>query len=642
MRLGLGLYLALFVMAPGAALAQAADTAAAFGARESIEDISLSPDGRRIAYLAPQQGQGSRLFTVDLTTGESTQATAVDGRSQRLGDCSWVSGTRLVCSVFALRRVQGDVGGASRFVALDADGSNIVSLADRNPETGTGAGLVRVLSWTTDAPDTILMESYVRGGLGVVRINTRSNAVEIVQRGLPRVQSYLADDAGRIRLHSVQRIRGETQMAAEEVEYRFRLQGADDWQSLGLHNFVTRDGLRPLAIDTQANTAYALHKLHGRTALYRVTLDGRAGRELLVAHDQVDVDGLLRLGASQRVVGATYATDRRQAQYFDPELRRLSEQLSRAMPGLPLIRFVGASADESILLIWAGSDRDPGRYFTYTKASRALNEIMIARPQLEGVTLAEVRAIQFPAADGTTIPGYLTLPPGHDGRPIPALVMPHGGPAARDEWGFDWLAQYFANRGYAVLQPNFRGSAGYGDAWFQTNGFQSWRTAIGDVNDAGRWLVREGIADPAKLAIVGWSYGGYAALQSAVVEPDLYRAVIAIAPVTDLNRLREESRGWTSFRLMQDFIGSGPHVRAGSPADHAEAIRVPVLMFHGDHDANVGIEHARHMERQLRGAGRPAELVTFAGLDHQLNDSAARTDMLRRSDAFLRSALGIP
>ena len=246
--------------------------------------------------------------------------------------------------------------------------------------------------------------------------------------------------------------------------------------------------------------------------------------------------------------------------------------------------------------------------------------------------------ISYRAADGTMIPGYLTLPPGSSGRGLPAIVMPHGGPGARDEWGFDWLAQYFAHRGYAVLQPNFRGSAGYGDAWFQQNGFRSWRTAIGDVNDAGRWLVSEGIADASKLGIVGWSYGGYAALQANVLDPALFRAAIAIAPVTDLEVARSENG---AGRTTRDFFGTGPHIREGSPAQNAAAIRAPVLMFHGTVDRNVGVHQARLMRDRLRSAGKAVELVEFEGLDHQLDDSEARTRMLRESDAFLRRALNI-
>jgi dipeptidyl aminopeptidase/acylaminoacyl peptidase len=167
---------------------------------------------------------------------------------------------------------------------------------------------------------------------------------------------------------------------------------------------------------------------------------------------------------------------------------------------------------------------------------------MPERPDLADYKLAPVKAITYKAADGTDIPAYLTLPPGSDGKNIPAIVMPHGGPASRDEWGFDWLSQFFAHQGYAVLQPNFRGSSGYGEAWFQKNGYQSWKTAIGDVNDAGRWLSAQGIAAPGKLAIVGWSYGGYAALQSAVLDPDLFKAIVAVAPVTDLETCDRSSR----------------------------------------------------------------------------------------------------
>jgi dipeptidyl aminopeptidase/acylaminoacyl peptidase len=266
---------------------------------------------------------------------------------------------------------------------------------------------------------------------------------------------------------------------------------------------------------------------------------------------------------------------------------------------------------------------------------------MLARPELEHAKLAPMTSVAYKAADGASVPAYLTLPPGGAKTGLPAIVMPHGGPSARDEWGFDWLAQYFAARGYAVLQPNFRGSSGYGDAWFQQNGFKSWRAAIGDVNDAGRWLVAQGIANPQKMAVVGWSYGGYAALQSAVVDPGLYKAVVAIAPVTDLNLLKEEARNWSNFSLVNEYIGSGPHVREGSPAQNASRVSVPVLMFHGDQDRNVEITQSRVMADKLRSAGKKVELVTYPKRDHYLEDNRIRVDMLRKSDAFLRSSMGM-
>jgi dipeptidyl aminopeptidase/acylaminoacyl peptidase len=224
---------------------------------------------------------------------------------------------------------------------------------------------------------------------------------------------------------------------------------------------------------------------------------------------------------------------------------------------------------------------------------------------------------------------------------LPAIVMPHGGPSARESWGFDWLAQYFANRGYAVLQPNYRGSAGYGDAWLVDNAFHSWSVAISDVLAAGRWLVKQGTAAPGHLAIVGWSYGSYAALQSAVVDPDLFKAVVAIAPVTDLATLKEEAWMFTNFRTVSDFVGSGESMHEGSPIEHAERIKAPVLLFHGVLDFNVGVDESRRMAARLKAVGRDCELVTFDKLDHQLEDSAARTQLLRQSDAFLRKALGL-
>src|SRR5579862_5016116 len=181
----------------------------------------------------------------------------------------------------------------------------------------------------------------------------------------------------------------------------------------------------------------------------------------------------------------------------------------------------------------------------------------------------------------------------------------------------------------------------FGGAWIKKNGFRSWQIAIGDVLDAGRWLTHEGIADPAKLAIVGWSYGGYAALQSAVVDPNLFKAVIAVAPVTDLEQLKEEHRYWSNFDLVSAYVGDGAHMREGSPAEHADRIKVPVILFHGEMDRNVNIEQSRRMAAKLKAAGGKCELVTWGDLDHQLNDSDARALMLSKSDEFLRQALGL-
>jgi dipeptidyl aminopeptidase/acylaminoacyl peptidase len=172
------------------------------------------------------------------------------------------------------------------------------------------------------------------------------------------------------------------------------------------------------------------------------------------------------------------------------------------------------------------------------------------------------------------------------------------------------------------------------------NGFQGWRTSIGDITAAAKYLVSQGIADPKRLAILGWSYGGYAALLSAAEQPTLYKAVVAIAPVTDLNLLKSESNDFTNSAIVKSFVGSGPDTIQGSPLRRAAEIKAPVLLFHGDLDGNVNVAHSDKMAAALKSAGDQAELVRFQGLDHQLDDSDARTQMLTRIGTFLDSSIG--
>ncbi|MBA2466232.1 MAG: S9 family peptidase [Sphingomonas sp.] len=633
--------------------ASSADLAAAFGARESVEDISLSPDGTKVAYIAPRGGQGSALYTVDLAGGEPQVAAVVDGNPQRLDRCDWVSNNRLACRIYALVKAE-ELTPVTRMVAIDADGKNLKVLTQSDNLQQRYGNLYggAILDLAPGPEASVLMDRWFvpevaektrlandKEGFGVVRIDTRSLSTKIVEDPVPFGAEFLTDGNGNVRIMGVQLPRNTGGYASEKIRYSYRTADSRRWQPFGVYDVLTEEGVNPYAVDRGLNAVYALKKVNGRLAVYRIALDGTLREELVFSHPQIDVDEVIRIGRSRRPVGVSFATEKRQAIYFDPELKRLAASLSKSVPQLPLINFLDSSADESKLLVHASSDVDPGRYFVFDKAKRQLNEIMLARPQLEGVKLAPVKAVNYRAADGTMIPAYLTMKAGGPAKGLPAIVMPHGGPSARDEWGFDWLAQYYASRGYAVLQPNYRGSSGYGDAWFRQKGFQSWNVAINDVNDAGRWLVSEGIAAPNKLAIVGWSYGGYAALQAAVVDPALFKAAVAIAPVTDLPMLKEESRYWSNHALAAKFIGSGPHLRDGSPALNATRINVPVLLFHGAMDRNVGIAQSRRMEARLRGAGKTVELIVYPRLDPGLQDSQARADMLRRSDQFLRTAM---
>jgi dipeptidyl aminopeptidase/acylaminoacyl peptidase len=358
--------------------------------------------------------------------------------------------------------------------------------------------------------------------------------------------------------------------------------------------------------------------------------------ELVHANPQVDVDGVVRADRGSRVIGVTFADESRRVVYFDPAFEGMARSLGRAIPNLPLIDFVESSADGNRLLIHAGSDSDPGRYFVYDKTAGTSTR-SCSTGRSSKARLASVRPSPIWSADGVNI-RLLTLPPG-SGRNCRRSCL-HGGPEARDEWGFDWLAQYFAQLGYAVLQPNYRGSGGFGDEWLQRNGFQGWRTSIGDISAGARWLAAQGIGDPNRMAIVGWSYGGYAALQSGVTDPNLFKAIVAIAPVTDLQQLKDDYRYFASRRNIAEYIGTGPHIREGSPVPNASGIIAPVLLFHGDRDLNVRVIHSQNMDRALRNAGRQSQLVVFPGLEHDLGDSEARRRMLDQIRSFLAGRLG--
>ncbi len=639
-------------MMPSAIYAQA-DMATQFGARTSVELISLSPDGSQVVYLQPSGGQGSVAYVASAAGGIPIAVTRGDGAPWRLRWCDWASNTRLVCQAFGLIETSDGVLPFARLFAVDTDGTQVKELGKKSTRAlGRTQFDGDIVGWSAKDDGQILMSrAYVpeitigthlgksEEGLGVDVVDTRTLRSSKLERPRSNASSYVADSAGVVRLMQTDEQNAQGILSGKSTYY-FRAPQSREWAKL---TNLDDSGavLRPAKVDISKNIAFAFGSKSGRDAVYTVSLDQFQNTTILLANDKVDIANLLTLGRSGRVIGAEFITDKRETVIFDDSYRALAAKLGKALPRLPLVQFVGASRDENMLLIFAGSDIDPGRYYVLDKAKMGLTEIALSRPELENKPLSAVKPITYNAADGTTIPGYLTLPPGSNGKGLPAIVMPHGGPSARDEWGFDWMAQYFAAQGYAVLQPNFRGSSGYGDDFYVNNGFKSWRTSVGDVNDAGHWLISQGIADPKKLAVVGWSYGGYAALQSAALDAELFKARVAIAPVTDLKMLIAQYRDFTNRDIVAKFVGAGEHIESGSPLQQVSKQRAPVLMFSGDKDLNVDIGHARAMDAALHKLGKSSELVTYPELDHQINDSRARADMLRRASAFLKTQLGI-
>lgn len=629
-----------------------------FGARPDVIDISLSPSGNKIAFVAAGPEHTEVVNVIDFA-GELA-VKPVMTNSEKIGDidwCQWASDTRLLCQ---LSGMAGGDGGFlipfDRLVAVDADGRNFKMISQRQSARALGlnqsGGDVLAFDVADDAGMILMTRDFVpdemigtrlgneKDGLGVELVDTVTARRRAREAPDPATLRYVADEAGRVRI-KVQAETGPGGLLTGSFRYFYRKPDSNGWSPLGP---ITIEGatiptMSPVAVDSARNVVIGFVSKDGYDAIAEVALDGSNNGKVLMARGDVDVDGLIRIGRKNRVVGASYATEKRQIAYFDPALARLAADLGKALPDQPLVNIMGASADENKLLLIASSDTQPGMVYLFDRTARSLEPVLPLRPRLEGVAMGQMKPVTYPARDGTQIPAYLTLPPGSEGKSLPAIVLPHGGPAARDEWGFDWLVQYLTAKGYAVLQPNYRGSSGYGDAWYGRNGFKAWDVAIGDVNDAGRWLVSEGIAQPERLAILGWSYGGYAALQSQVLDPALFKAVAAIAPVTDLAMLAEDARGYTNFRVVRDYIGEGPHIGSGSPLRHAERFAAPVALFHGTRDLNVDVRHSRAMERALKSAGKQVTYREYPDLQHGLDDSNVRAQMLADIGRFLDGAL---
>ena len=645
-------YLIAALALAAASSVAAEDDATRFAARPAAQSVTLSPDGDKIAYIGAYKTGGYAVYVADLKSGDSQVMMAGAALELRPRWCHFKSETRLVCKVSGVSGFGAFNGGYSRIIAIDTDGKNAKMLSQR---TGAKTDALfaggSIANWLPDDPDHILMQvevgytatvgSLIKApteGTGVAMVDIRTGTQKFVEPSRTRVVVLGADDSGAVRFRGTANADTDGYVR-DRVTYAVRAKGGKEWQTLASAAFSDARGVSFDGFDASGDHIYSLAPLSGRTALYAVATDGSGTSTLVYSRDDVDVDGVMRIGKYNRAVGATFDTERSEVHYFDAPLAKLSGALSKALPGHPQITILDESWDGTKKLILADGNNTPGRYYLYDATAAKLGPLLAVYSGLDGVALGTVTPVHYAARDGTTIPGFLTLPPGKtSARGLPGLVMPHGGPSARDTAGFNWLAQFFAAQGFAVLQPNFRGSAGYGDAFFAKNGFKSWPLAIGDVNDGGRWLLTQGV-DAKKLAIFGWSYGGYAALQANVVDPGLYRAAVAIAPVTDLQLLRTESQRTGSFKIIDGMVGDGPHVFAGSPARHANAFAAPVLMFHGDKDLNVEIEQSRAMASALRGAGKQVELVEFKDLDHQLDDSVARRDLLAKSAAFLKGAM---
>jgi dipeptidyl aminopeptidase/acylaminoacyl peptidase len=347
--------------------------------------------------------------------------------------------------------------------------------------------------------------------------------------------------------------------------------------------------------------------------------------------------------ANMRTIGYETLREFTNFNFLDANRQRAWRMITDSLPGRQ-VTFQSATADFSKVVFYVEGNGYPRNYILYDATAGSLSQIGRAYPDITNQEMAEVHAIEYPAADGLTIPAYLTLPPGRGAQNLPLIVLPHGGPEGRDYAGFDWMAQALASRGYAVLQPNFRGSDGYDGAFIQA-GYGEWgRKMQTDLSDGITFLASQGIVDASRVCIMGASYGGYAALAGVTLQSNIYRCAVAIAPVSDVGeflewratRAGEDSsalRYWTRYLGVTDR--RDPRLNEISTVRAARNGNAPVLLIHGRDDTVVPFDQSTDAESALRAAGRSVELIPLRAEDHYLSREPTRMQAMAAAVTFL-------
>ncbi len=625
----------------GLAAPAGAATLDAYGRLPGIDHVALSPDGQRYAAVVGD-ADVAQIQVRRLADGALVSVSPADKAKVR--GLYWAGPDHLLAFVSTTQKPRFLTGERDEWYQVqDLD---LVTRKSRRLLDGT-PGTMNVV---TGPPVPILVDGKPQAMLfgmpfvplsseiyvpisGIYRADLARGGATLAEAGAQGTRDWLVDGSGKAVAHAL--------YDAEKSEWALRLR---DGEKLVVAHKETAAIDLPALLAISADGKAALVRSHssGREAIHAVDFATRAlGPPIAgLAADEVILDP-----ASQRLL-ATVTTDldHSTTRFADPADQKIWDGVTKAFPGQAVF-FSGWTADRQTVLVRVEGPGGDG-YFVVDRAARQARPLGARYPSLTPTDIGQRRSLRYKAGDGFEVPAYLTLPPGiTTPRGLPLIVLPHGGPEQRDDPGFDWWAAALASRGYAVLQPQFRGSGGFGEAHFIA-GFGEWgRKMQTDLSDGVAHLAASGAIDPKRVCIVGASYGGYAALAGVTLQSGIYRCAASLAGVSDIRshlglKLTAEATKYSPvLRYLLRYYGvatpTDPALDRLSPAKLAARVTVPVQLIHGKDDTVVAFSQSEQMATALRNAGKPHEFVTLPAEDHWLSRGTTRVWMLNALVTFL-------
>ncbi|MDX1460644.1 MAG: S9 family peptidase [Xanthomonadales bacterium] len=600
--------------------------------------FQISPNGKELAGLVPIDGR-MNIVIIDMETKEGRVVTGET--KQDVNGFMWATNERLLYFM--------DKDGSESFgiFAINTDGTKWRMLVEpAELRIANGAAVIRfnqVIDRLKDDPEHVLVSSNQRRAEypDVYTLNIFNGRKRMVQRNTGNVQGWFVDYDSEIvgagytddLYQGFMMLNKETGEFEELTRHRYdehsfspvgiKGNGDEGWVS----SYVTPDG-----------------QPRDKAAVYEYNFKTREFGDLVFEHPRVDVANVMTSNKSRDIVGISYMVGKPEYVYIDPKWKAIMGGINQALPETVNV-MTSTDEDETLGIVTSFSSTQPPVYYIYDFADNTMKFLAESRPWVKPEEMAEIRSVEFEASDGLLLQGYLTLPPGSDGQNLPTVVHPHGGPWARDGWGYNPAIQFLASRGYAVLQVNFRGSTGFGMEHWLASRKQWGQKMQSDVTDALKWAVEQGYSDPERVCIYGGSYGGYATMAGLTFTPELYKCGINYVGVTDIPLLFETAPdSWAAgIQQMKELVGDPKEeeefLEQWSPTNHADKIKVPVFMAYGEKDPRVHIDHAKIMAKEMDKHGVKYELMIKDDEGHGYAKQENQYDFYGRMETFLAENL---